>query len=614
MPIARVRMPDGRIAKIQVPEGTTPEEVEAFVTKELSGQPVDSTKEEEQEVGLGDRLIGAADVGATLARGAIAEPLAGLAGIGAAIIPGGKTGAEAVESARETLGREPTTEQGRAQLATIGNVVEKIPAIGQPMGDFVFEQTGSPALAAAAASTPTLLAELVGVGAIKSLRAGTPLLTATGEATKTLRKALNKHGLDFENLSTDARALIPETAPGSLITGKPLQKSTAEKALVAQIKSGARDDSLAGVKVKKGRPVPDKLGLEAIRQGFDPGFVQSVKVATPQTKAAMERMLAIMRQVKSSRRKGLDVRPSDVAGDLITDRIKFVRNKADAARKELDVIANEKLAGVKVSGGPIIDKLEDSLQKLDVSLVDTGQAKPGLNFSGSMISKDRTSQRVIKDLVDLMAEGGVPDAKRFHKLKRQLDVIIDFRKKSPGGLTEAGRGILKDMRATLNESIREVSPAYAKVNDTLSKSLTALDNFQKANGTSIDMFGRGANSAIGTNMRALISNRRGRVNIENALKELIDVSDDLGGTFGADVKDLVMFSDGIEDVFGAAARTSFKGEIESAVKQAGGQGAAATVAQRGFDVAAKKLEGLRGINDFNAFESMRAILKRVNNE
>ena len=610
MPIARIQLPDGRIARLEVPEGTTPEQAEEFARNNVPAQEPAKT----EEPTLGENLLGAADVAATMASGIIAEPLAGIAGIGAALVPGGKTGAEAVESTREALTRAPTTEAGQSQLESIGELVEKIPKIGEPLGDFVFEQTGSPALATAALSTPTLLAEILGLGVLKKMRTGTKLLTPKGEPTLALRKALNKKGLEFDNLTPDAKALIPAEAPKSIISGKSLPKSTAERALVAQIKSGARDDALAGVSVIKGRAVPDKLGLEAARQGFDAGFVQSVKTASPNTKREMNKMLGIMRQIKSARRKGLDARPSNVVGDLITGRIKFIRDKADIARKELDVLANKKLVGVQIDSAPILAKLDDSLAKLDVKLVDTGQPKPGLDFVGSMISKDKTSQRVIKDLVDLMAEGGKPDAQRFHKLKRQLDALIDFKKKSAGGLTDSGRNVLKGIRSTLNDSIRGVSPEYARVNDTLSASLTALDNFQKANGSSIDMFGKGANSAIGTNMRALMSNRQGRVKIENALNELIDVSDNLGGKFDVDVKDLVMFSDGIEDVFGAVARTSFKGEIESAVRQAGSQGAAATVAQRSLDVAAKKLEGLRGVNDFNAFESMQAILKRAGNE
>lgn len=39
MPIARVQMPDGRVARLEVPEGTTPQQAEAFAVEQMSGKP-----------------------------------------------------------------------------------------------------------------------------------------------------------------------------------------------------------------------------------------------------------------------------------------------------------------------------------------------------------------------------------------------------------------------------------------------------------------------------------------------------------------------------------------------------------------------------------------------
>tara|TARA_R110002096_G_scaffold152085_2_gene315019 strand:+ start:3414 stop:5339 length:1926 start_codon:yes stop_codon:yes gene_type:complete len=549
------------------------------------------------------------ELAVSMATGAIAEPLAGFAGAGAAIMPGGQSGAEAVESARQSLTFQPKTEKGQQKMQALGSMAESIPDVGGATGDFVFDLTGNPELATVAATTPTLVAELVGLGILKKIRTGAPLLNEAGRPTKLLRKALDKQGLDFDNLTPEARATIPATATQSPISGGSRPASNAEAAVMQQIKSGGRDDALAGIKVVGGKIAPDKAGLEAVRQGFDAGFVQSVKTADKATRDSMAKMLTKARRIKSSRRVGLDTRPTDIIGDAVTDRVKFIRNKADGARVELNQIASEKLSGVSVDTAPVLQQLEKSLGELDVQLVDTGTPKPSLEFSGSMISKDRTSQRIIKDVVDLMAEGGQPDALRMHKLKRQLDSIIDFRKKSAGGLTDAGRGVLKDVRRSLNDSIRAVDSDYARVNDTLSQSLTALDDFQQVSGKSIDVFGEGANKAIGTDMRALMSNRKGRVNIENALNQITETATNLGGKFSGDIKDMVMFADGIEDVFGATARTSLKGEMESAMRQAGQQGATATMAEKAVSAAARGAEKMRGINDFNAFEAMTELLQ-----
>jgi hypothetical protein len=203
-----------------------------------------------------------------------------------------------------------------------------------------------------------------------------------------------------------------------------------------------------------------------------------------------------------------------------------------------------------------------------------------------MISKDKTSQRIINDLVSLMAEGKRPDALRLHKLKRQLDTMIDFRKKSAGGLTDAGKGVLKDVRYELNQTLRNANQKYADTNDTLSSSLTAINDFQKAVGPSIDIFSEGAEKAIGTDLRGLLSNRKTRIKLDNSLNQIDDVASNLGGDFKVNYKDLSVFANGVEDRFGAVAKTSFKGDIESAIRstqEAAERGTSATVTKMAVD-------------------------------
>lgn len=548
----------------------------------------------------------------TMLTGAIAEPLAGIAGVGAGMLPGQEGAAsQAVESTREGLTSQPTTEAGRTALKSFGEaiepIVEPITSAIDAAADFVFNETGSPALAAAVKATPTAIAEVLGLKGLQAVRTGTKLINESGEPTQALRKELDKHGLTYENLTPEARASIPDVAdPNLLPAPKKEVASAGELALVEQIKSGARDDALAPIKVVNDRIVNDRLGQEALRQGFEPGFVQAVKTAQPQTKQSMKKMLTMMERITKNRRLALDFRPTDIVGQEVMHRLSFIRNKANDARKELDVIARTKLKGAEINPQPIVDKLSESLAELDIDL-DTSAGVPKPKFEGSMISKDRTSQRVIRDLIDLMAEGGAPDALRFHKLKRQLDTMIDFRKKSAGGLTDAGKGVLKDIRSSLNQSLRSASDDYARVNDTMSKSLGVMDELGKSFGPSIDMFGEGADKALGTDLRGLLSNRKTRVKLDNALNDLDVVANDLGGKFNVDYKDLSLFANGLEDKFGAVAQSSFKGEIESAIKQTS-RGPTEAVTGAITEKVAKTAEALRGVNDFNAFNSMRDLL------
>jgi hypothetical protein len=566
------------------------------------------------------------DPALTLATGAIAEPIAGVAGIVQAINPLAEpgAGARAVEATRQALTFQPPTAQGQAGLQAVGEAVggalDAVNQFGreigvpevllQPVGDVAFEATGSPAVGAVVSAIPTAIFEFFGLKGLRNLRPGSKLLKPDGRPTRLLENKLDKEGLVFDNLSPEAKATIPEVAPKRLIPGGKEVAGPAENILVEQIKSGAKDNALAGLKVVKDRVVPDKTGLEAIRQGFDDGFVQAVKTAAPESKSGMKKMLDIMQRISKNRRLALDIRPTDVVGNSLSKRITFIRDKATQARKELNNIAATQLRGQSVDGAPVVSKLQDSLANLDIELIDGPGGIPEPVFKGSLISKDKAAQRAIRNVIDLMAEGGKPDALRFHKLKRQLDNMIDFNKKAAAGLSDAGRNVLKDIRSSLNESVRAVNPDYARVNDVLSSSLTALDDFQKVAGSSIDIFGEGSAKAIGQDMRGLMSNRKSRVRLENNVNQINQVAADLGGVFGDDIKDLALFANSIEDRFGAVAATSFKGEIESAISRAGQQGAKATAAEAVIGAVAKGAEKLRGINDLNAFRAMSDILNK----
>jgi hypothetical protein len=254
----------------------------------------------------------------------------------------------------------------------------------------------------------------------------------------------------------------------------------------------------------------------------------------------------------------------------------------------------------------VVNNFLKELDNMDVEY-DLSGAAPKVSFEGSMISKDKTSQRVINDVIDLLSEPRAPDALRAHKLKRQLDSLIDYNKKAQDGLTDAGRNIAKSVRKSLNDAIREVDADYAAVNDTLSQSLDAMNGFEKVLGPSIDVWGEGAQKAIGQDLRGLLSNRKSRVKLENAMDTLDETARQLGGQFDDDFKDLTVFAKTLDDQFGATARTSFGGEIESNVRNAfrGKDGVKDIVMDKAFEV----YKNSRNINDSAAFKAIDDLIK-----
>lgn len=595
-------------------------------------QTADQIRQQMNQIQSG-AIGGTLEAAGTIGSGIVAEPLAGIAGLVSTPFVGSEGGANIIEGARDALTFQPRTEEGKQQLQAVGGALAPVgaafEAVETGLGDFAFDVTGRPEIAAAAATVPTLVGELLGLGILKKVRKGTQLLDDLGNPTKELRTVLDKQGLVYENLTPEAKQLIPAVADKNLINISGEVSGPASKALVKQIKSGGKDDALAGIKVTNGKVVNDPLGSEALKQGYAPGFVQSVKVANKATKKAMNDMTNIMRRIKGSERLGLDIRPSDVLGDAITERFKYLRRNATSARLELDDLAKTALKDKTIDTDGVVNALQKSLDDLDVSVLwPQSGGKPQLNFEGSMISKDRTSQRVIQNVVDLMGEQSVPDALRAHKLKRQLDTMLDFNKKSARGLTDSGKRVAGDIRSALNDAVRAVDPDYARVNDVMSGSLTAIDDFQKAAGSSLDIFGKGADSKIGTKMRALTSNIGKRVDLENAINQLDDtvrgqltargqgVVPFRAGADGAklpdvdtDIKTLQMMANALDARFGAVAKSSFQGNIEQAINRVLNQGVSQEVLGQGANFVGKQVKKARKIDDFHAFEAMDDLLK-----
>ena len=546
---------------------------------------------------------------ATIASSVVAEPVAGLAGIAQSINPFAEegAGAKAVESTKEALIYQPKTQAGQSSLNAVSEVLqplgEAMEGVESYLGDTTMEVTGSPTLSAAMAALPTLAGELVGVGIFNKMRKGTTLI-ADGKPTRELRKRLEKKGLSFESLSPEAARSIPPVFEKGWNYRAP-EKMEAERIVRKEIEAGSTADGLAKFKVDGGMVVNDIKASEAIANGFTEGLVQSVKVSNKATKAAMKKMLDIMTEVKKNERRGLDIRPSDVAGDAVMNRIKLITEVADSSRVELDRIARKELPLLQVDPDRVVNQLSGSLS--DLGIFYNGGGVPSLKFKGSDISKDRTSQRVIRDVVDLLGEGGKPDAVRMHKLKRQIDKMLDYRASSFGGLTDAGKGVAYDIRKALNDTLRDASPSYAEVNDRLSASLGAIEDIDRSMG-SVDISGVEASTGVGSRLRALLSNQQGRAAMQASLNNLEASAETLGIKLNDDVKSLVMFADALDSRYGTTAKTSLAGQQAQAGEQIARQAAAGDTSGIGINVITSGLKKAFGKSELDATEAMRDLL------
>ncbi|MFW0778460.1 MAG: hypothetical protein ACN2B6_12165, partial [Rickettsiales bacterium] len=496
--------------------------------------------------------------------------------------------------------------------------------LGATAGDKMLEQTGSPGLATAAMMAPEAVASVMGLqGArVANQAARTPrrqlMDPESGELTHGFRKELQKRGAMSGEVLPHEVNQLPDVSP----------KRASQELIRRRIDEGQSDDFLAPYRVEKGKVVDDDLAIEAERQGVPKGDIMAIKSADTPTKRKMAQMLRMHRNIKANSANAEKFRHTDVIGQSLMGRFRYLRDEANKARAELDKIVssgpkgtssrliegpNAGIRGKAVDLSRIEDTFYKGLDDLNVTY-DRSTVPPTLNFKGSIIQENPASKSLIASIVRLMDGEGAPDAVAAHTLKRQLDDLIDFKKKSEGGISESGRRFAKALRHEINEVVRDISPAYRRANDRLHAALTAMDEFDDAMGANINLYAPSAEKVVGTKMRNLLNNYATRGKIEDAGRLLSDTANKLGGEFRDDYARLVNFGKILDDRFGDIARGTFKAETATGTRQGLQQGMRGDIKGMAMDAAASKvadkIQEMRGINDDNAYRAIERMILR----
>lgn len=247
----------------------------------------------------------------TIVTGAIAEPIAGLAGIVGGLLPGEEgQGQRAIEATREALTFKPKTRQGQEALEAVGEVLapiaEAITGAESALGDATFEATGSPALAAAATAIPTLATEILGiaspVAAVRGVKAASVPAKKLIKEQKITRE-LNEALPTIDQLKDTSRAVYQEI-----------------------------DDFGVTIKNDSFSRLTSKLVKSAKREGLDPTL-------TPKTEAALGRFEA------------------EVGNDINLTQVDTLRKVAQNAAKSIEP-ADARLGSMMIE---TIDQFLDDL-------------------------------------------------------------------------------------------------------------------------------------------------------------------------------------------------------------------------------------------------------------
>jgi hypothetical protein len=263
-------------------------------------------------VGQAVQMIpGQAEMAGMLLTGAIADPLSKVADIATTPFLGVEGGTQVGESIRQGMTYQPRTEVGQRFAQQTGEffqpVGEFFKGVGEQVKGGVQSVTGSEMAGEMTKDILSLTPDVLAVGAAKGLSGNIVLKDAAGNPTPALRQLLNRKGLNYEALTPEAQAAIPAKITKDII-GKGSQKAQASAVTKADIEAGGRQGGLATSEVTPGGKLKtDTLGKEAVRQGWDEGFVQAVKSANPATQAEMLKMLRLYERFKAD--KSITARP-----------------------------------------------------------------------------------------------------------------------------------------------------------------------------------------------------------------------------------------------------------------------------------------------------------------
>jgi len=528
----------------------------------------------------------------------------------------------------------------RAGDFTLQPLTESGREIQQDLGEFATENEYGRALVSAGMATAPLAAQTAALAnpALQQAKINTQALLKrqmidpkTGLATGPLKRAMDRLGAgqDLIDTTDDLPRLIDQYGPEKavdLVTKKKIQQGS-DNQYLAKI---MLEDDINGPKIVK-----DAIGEKAINQGFRAGDVAMSKNANKPTKQKLLQMLKDKR--KELNETGSSERPIVRAGEVVVDRIGVLRDRADVLRKKLNSIANggqfepgtlggpgvnPGLKGLKIDTSGLEKVVFDNLDRLDVAIPDEVRKNPTLlndfikdkgAFVASAISEDGGSKSLIKKTIKLLNEARDADAYEAHKIKRQIDSMLDWESTKYKGIKGEGERFAKQIRRELNQAVREVSEPYAIVNDELSQIAGALNGFRDAVGNKkIDWFGDDLSTNIGTQLRKLETNYGNAQALSKAASNIDAQVRKLGISTDVDTPKLVKFAYTLDERFRPSARGSFAGSIAGVKSGESAAMDAITGSKTGaaLGMVRKGIEALRKTSDEEAMNTMQKLLTR----
>lgn len=381
-----------------------------------------------------------AEVGATIATGAVAEPVAGLIGLGTLPFADAEKATENIEAVRNALTFIPQTPEGMAKLQRIAEVIEPaaapIQAAEKGLGEAGFEEFG-PIGGAIGETLPTAALEAIpGVAAIR--RAG--------------------------KRTADIQREIPETSKGAAEAIADSKPKTDIGAEVGDIKAGvepeaktyeqiASDLKRKNTKRLAEQVMPDEdiiAAAEDLNVDLNPGHYS--------TNRAFIDVEQSLKSRPGSKLAAIEEKAIRDLGDRADDLIRDIGGETD--KSLLDANVRQDITGtidnLEAKADVAYKAVDDAIPK--ATIVRPVASRSYLNKVIEELGGDKASLSTAeKKLLSLAEEGKTPTYALLDRVRK--DVGNGFRK-NKGPFKDDDSGTLKQVYRALSEDQQGVADAF----------------------------------------------------------------------------------------------------------------------------------------------------------
>lgn len=299
---------------------------------------------------------------------------------------------------------------------------------------------------------------------------------------------------------------------------------------------------------------------EARARGFTPQQARLFANMDEVDREVSARMLKLAEDVSEGRVDASGMRPIDIVGRSLGDRVEELRQIERRAGQAVNEAA-EALRGVEVDSAPLFDSIEETLGEYGITLLRDRTGTAGIpQFEGSQFALSEATQRELTKALDLVFSPK-PDAYSVHTIKKTLDGLIEGGTQAEG-LRGSAKRLIQQLRRDVDNFLDQRNTAYDNANNEFRAIRQVLDNYD-------DVFRGTSDSRTAQTLRGLFSNRLTRSDIGDALAQIDALSRQYNLADKGSYANQALFAEQLEDIFGTQAITGLRGQTERAVRGIG---------------------------------------------